>query len=46
MFPSQSFKRSEGTANEGIVNFVSVGKWGGADEICFRTFKKISGGNI
>ena len=46
MFPSQSFKRSEGTTNEGTVNFVSVGKWGGADEICFWTFRKISGGNI
>lgn len=45
-FASQSFKRSEGTAFEGTINFVSLGKWGGPDEICFKAFKKISGGNI
>lgn len=30
---------------EGTINFVSVGKWGRGDEICFKTFEKISGGN-
>lgn len=45
--PLQNFKRSKGTANEGTeeVNFVSVGKWGGAINM-FQDFEKISGGNI